>query len=163
MSQDCLELDEIDSGVLQLLQQDARNYTTREIGEHIGVSGSTVSNRISKLEDDGVILGYTIDVDFEQIGVNPKMLLVCTAPAAEREAVASEAIDIDGVVDVRTVLTGARNVHVTAIGRDIAALSTVTQALESIGLEIVDSGIVNEQHRSPFDHFGEDAVDAGSL
>ncbi|RQG90831.1 Lrp/AsnC family transcriptional regulator [Natrarchaeobius chitinivorans] len=158
MAQDGLELDETDKGILQLLQHDARNYTTKEIGDAVGVSDTTVSNRIAALESEGVIEGYTVELDFERIGVNPKMLLVCTAPASEREALAEKAIEMDGVTEVRTVLAGERNLHVTTVGRSIAELSEISQRLEGIGLDLLDSGVVKSAHRCPFDHLGDDAV-----
>jgi DNA-binding Lrp family transcriptional regulator len=143
-----------------LLQHDARNNTTKEIGERIGVSDSTVSNRIAALEERGVVRGYTVLLDYEKAGVNPKLLLVCTAPANERDELAREAIDTENVVDVRKVLGGERNVHVTAVGRTVSELSATTTAIEELGLTIVDSGLVNGEYHNPFDDFGTDTVDS---
>ena len=159
MDQDSLTLDETDRAILQVLQHDARHATTEEVGDAVGVSRATVSKRIADLEEAGVIQDYTVRLDYDRIGVNPKMLLVCTVPAAERERYGEEAIDLDGVIDVRTVLTGERNLHVTVVGREMRELSTVCQRLEELGVDIVDSGVVRSEHRSPFDHFGEAAVD----
>ncbi|WP_312908269.1 Lrp/AsnC family transcriptional regulator [Natronosalvus caseinilyticus] len=50
------ELDSVDKGILYLLQEDARNNTTNAIGEQVGVSSSTVANRITKLEENGEII-----------------------------------------------------------------------------------------------------------
>ena len=160
MSQEELELDETDRGILQILQHDARRFTTQEIGDRVGVSGSTVSNRVADLEEAGVIRGYTVLLDFDQAGVNPTQLLVCTASAPEREALAEEAAEMSNVVDVRTVLSGKRNVHVTVVGRDVSELAEATEQLEAIGLTIVDSGIVNAEYHNPFDGFGTDAVES---
>lgn len=37
-------VDNVDMGILHLLQQDARSNTTSMIGEEVGVSSSTVGN-----------------------------------------------------------------------------------------------------------------------
>lgn len=55
MSSGAYELDEVDRGILYLLQKDARHNTNKEIGDAVGVSPGTVRNRIENLEEAGVI------------------------------------------------------------------------------------------------------------
>lgn len=159
MAQDELELDEIDRGILQLLQRDARHNTTTEIGEALDVSHSTVSSRIQALEDSDVIDGYTVNINFDRVGVNPKLLVVADVPAPEREPLAREAIDMDGVTAVRSVLNGRRNLHLTIVGREIRELARISGHLEDQGIDIIDTGVVRLERRRPFDHFGEAAFE----
>ena len=63
---DCM-LDETDRRILSVLQRDART-SMRKISEEVGVSLGTVSNRVRKLEEAGVVLGYTVLLDPEKIG-----------------------------------------------------------------------------------------------
>ena len=158
MPQDEFELDDIDRGILQLLQQDARNATVTSIGEALGIAHSTVSTRIDALEDRGVIQGYTVTLDLDRAGVNPTMLVVCDVPATEREALAETVIDLEGVTGVRTVLAGTRNLHATVVGREVRELSRACQRIEETGADIVDTGVVKVQYRQPFDHFGTDPL-----
>ena len=52
-------MDTLDQQILSLLRQDARlNVAT--VASKLGVSRGTVTNRIRKLEDSGVIVGYTV-------------------------------------------------------------------------------------------------------
>jgi DNA-binding Lrp family transcriptional regulator len=52
-------MDTLDQQILSLLRQDARmNVAT--VASKLGVSRGTVTNRIRKLEDGGVIVGYTV-------------------------------------------------------------------------------------------------------
>lgn len=52
-------MDTLDQQILSLLRQDARmNVAT--VASKLGVSRGTVTNRIRKLEDTGVIVGYTV-------------------------------------------------------------------------------------------------------
>jgi len=60
-------LDETDRRILSVLQRDART-SMRKISEEVGVSLGTVSNRVHKLEEAGVIRGYTVLLDPEKIG-----------------------------------------------------------------------------------------------
>ncbi|MEO5660629.1 MAG: Lrp/AsnC family transcriptional regulator [Polaromonas sp.] len=52
-------MDEIDHQLLSLLRQDAR-LTVAALAGKLKVSRGTVSNRIRRLEDDSVIVGYTV-------------------------------------------------------------------------------------------------------
>jgi DNA-binding Lrp family transcriptional regulator len=54
-------MDETDHQLLSLLRQDAR-LSIADLSHKLGVSRGTVTNRITKLEDQGVIVGYTVRV-----------------------------------------------------------------------------------------------------
>jgi DNA-binding Lrp family transcriptional regulator len=54
-------MDSTDLKLMALLRQDARaNVAT--LAKKLGVSRGTVSNRVKKLEDEGVIVGYTVQL-----------------------------------------------------------------------------------------------------
>jgi DNA-binding Lrp family transcriptional regulator len=52
-------MDTLDQRLMGLLRTDAR-ATVATLAHKLGVSRGTVTNRIKKLEDDGVIVGYTV-------------------------------------------------------------------------------------------------------
>ncbi len=52
-------MDETDHQLISLLRQDAR-LSVAALAIRLGVSRGTVTNRIRKLEDDNVIVGYTV-------------------------------------------------------------------------------------------------------
>ena len=60
-------LDEIDKKIIRVLEDDART-SLRKISELVKVSLGTVSNRVKKMEKNGVIKGYSVILDPDQIG-----------------------------------------------------------------------------------------------
>lgn len=60
-------IDDTDRRILAVLQEDART-SLRGIAEQVGVALGTVSNRVKRMEEMGVIQGYTVVLDAERIG-----------------------------------------------------------------------------------------------
>ena len=60
-------IDEIDGKIITLLQQDAR-LSNAALAERVGLTTSTVHERVKKLERKGIIKGYTATVDHELLG-----------------------------------------------------------------------------------------------
>lgn len=110
------DLDDIDWSILYLLQRDARDTTAQEIAETAGVSASTVRNRIDRLEADGIIKGYHPEIDYEAANLPLQVTFVISAPPAELPDLSEDIRGIQGVIDVREMLTGRRNVHVDVVG-----------------------------------------------
>ena len=52
-------MDDVDRRLVALLRRDGR-ATVAALAEALGVSRGTVTNRMAKLEDSGVIAGYTV-------------------------------------------------------------------------------------------------------
>lgn len=62
-----LTLDGVDATLLKLLDQDGR-LSLVELAKAVGTSAPTVSERLRKLEREGVIRGFTLDVDTRALG-----------------------------------------------------------------------------------------------
>lgn len=60
-------MDEIDQRILRELQADAR-LSHQELGERVGLSPSPCARRIRRLEADGVIKGYSAQIDEAKMG-----------------------------------------------------------------------------------------------
>ena len=146
-------LDNVDQGILYHLQRDARNTTTEEIAETVGVSASTVRNRISQLEEDGIIKGYHPEIDYEAANLPLSVLFVCTAPATEQAEFVQKILAVQGVVDVREMLVGKRNIYVEVVGTSTKDITRITDTLHDAGLTIESSEIIRERHIQPFNHF----------
>jgi DNA-binding Lrp family transcriptional regulator len=149
-------LDELDRYILYVLQQDAREASSRAIAERMDVSPSTVRKRIDRLESEGVIRGYRAEVDYGRAGYQLRLQIVCTAPIPERGELASDALEVPGVVGVREVATGEDNVLVAVVAVDNDDLTRIASELAELGLEVADEQLVRDEQFTPFHEFRGD-------
>lgn len=69
--------DKFDMALLRTLVKDSRR-TLNEIGAEIGLSPTACWSRIKRLEGEGVIQRYTIDVDRNKLGYNDTVIVEVT-------------------------------------------------------------------------------------
>jgi Lrp/AsnC family leucine-responsive transcriptional regulator len=62
-----VKLDDIDRRMLEVLGADAR-VSLKELGRQVGLSSPSVSERLRRLEERGVIRAYTVDIDPQALG-----------------------------------------------------------------------------------------------
>ena len=91
------ELDDTDAKILRLLMEDARR-SYADIGDRVGLSAPSVSNRVDRLAELGVIAGFTVDVDRSRIVTGDEVLIdVETRPGRTDEVV--DALEAVGSVE----------------------------------------------------------------
>ncbi|GAA0513571.1 DNA-binding transcriptional regulator, Lrp family [Halorubrum aquaticum] len=151
-------MDEIDRRIVHALMEDARNTSAPMIAEGLNVSAGTVRNRIDRLEEAGIIRGYTATIDFERAGGRLTSLYMCTVPAAERERLALAAQSIPGVINVRVLMAGRRDLQVVAVGNDTRDLREIARSLSELDIRIEDEELVQTEIRSPYAAFGPNDV-----
>jgi Lrp/AsnC family leucine-responsive transcriptional regulator len=67
-------MDSKDRAIVEVLQEDARS-TYAQIGARVGLSASTVHDRVRKLERRGIIRGYRASVDPQSVGLDVTALI----------------------------------------------------------------------------------------
>ena len=113
-------LDDLDLEIVRILSGDGRaSYS--EISKAVGVSVSTVRNRIKNMRDTGVLhLNVWLDPYRSGLGVNATLLL--DVKAGQLEEVTAFLVGLDETGYVAT-LTGSHDVLVDVFCRDIPHLS----------------------------------------
>lgn len=149
-------VDEVDRRILHALAADARGTSAPMIAEEVDVSAGTIRNRIEQLEEAGIIQGYHAHIDYERVENRLTNLFVCTAPVGEREKLANQALDVSGVVNVRELTAGRRNVHVVAVSNDTDDLTRIATQLSGLGLAIEEENLVQQEAVQPYSPFGGD-------
>ncbi len=93
------KIDEIDKKILDILMSNSRTPFT-DIALRLNVSEGTVRKRVKRLEDQGVIREYTIDIDPSKLGYRSVTLLgLDTEPEHYLDAINS----LDALEQVRWV------------------------------------------------------------
>jgi Lrp/AsnC family transcriptional regulator, leucine-responsive regulatory protein len=113
-----LLLDETNRRLLQELQTDAR-LSLAELGRRVGLSAPAVAERLQRLESEGVIRGYRLELDPEALGY-PLMAVIRIRPAprqipkiAELSQAAPEVVECHRITGEDCYLIKA---HVRSVG-----------------------------------------------
>lgn len=138
------DLDDTDRKLLDLLRADARESVSA-LARKLYLARSTVQERLARLEERGIIAGYTIrgGVDFLErqiaahvmISVDPKVAASVTADLKKMPEVRSLAAisgTFDMMADVAAETTAKIDVVLDAIGR----LKGVQKTMSSIVLSV---------------------------
>lgn len=142
------ELDSIDEHILLNLQREGRSTIT-EMAEDLPVTGNTVRNRIEAMEEAGVITGYAAEVDYASAGLPFHFQFTCTAPIAERSRLVEAAFDIPGVLSIRELMTGQRNVVIEVVGGKQEDITRIAETLDNLGLVVVEENLVKRAETRP--------------
>lgn len=99
------DLDETDLEILSLLAADARRPYS-EIGEAVGLSGPAVSDRVSRLEETGVIQRFTLEIDRDMLRAGIPVFVQLTVPEASLDSVRDQIGDHEAVEHVFVTADG---------------------------------------------------------
>ena len=148
------DLDETDLEILSLLAEDARRPFS-EIGERVGLSGPAVSDRVTRLEETGVIQGFTVDVDRTKLRAGVPVLVDVELPvggassdgAAPLDEARECARDADAVEHVFVTAEGDLRVYARVDGR--TAREWVAGLFDGIAVDDYAVTLVDEFEWTP--------------
>lgn len=138
-------LDDLDVAILRRLNQDARK-SFRDIAREIEVSISTVSNRVKRLESEGIILGYAPLLDEKKLGYDVlavigvriskgKLLEVQRKIAREDKVV--EVYDVTGEYDSVIIARFRNTKELDAFIKKLVAMENVDRTYTQVVLNVV--------------------------
>ena len=143
------KLDEIDLRILDALQENGR-LSNVEVAERVGLSHSSCSRRIARLERDGVILGYRALTDRQKTGLSVRAYCgIIRQPDTGWQELAGELAEVEGVVSVSAV-SGDVDLMLEIVARDMQHYSMVVlRKLANIrGVSATRSSFVLEEVKS---------------
>ena len=80
-----MKLDRIDIAILECLQRDAR-MSLQELSAQVGLTASPCWTRIKRMEESGVIDGYSVRVNAEKIGLPDTVIVHVTLDSHSEDA-----------------------------------------------------------------------------
>jgi len=125
-----MKLDETNVKILKALTQDAR-MSSRQVAKQCEVSIGTALSRIKKMEDEGVIKGYTVLLDQEKLGYELTAMTEITVSKGRLLEMENEIARMPNVCCVYD-LTGLSDAAIIAKFKSREDLSRFTKHLLSL-------------------------------
>lgn len=139
------DLDETDLDILRLLVADARR-PYREIADEVGLSAPAVSDRVSRLREQGVIRRFTADLDRQQLREGVPVLVTLGVEPGAVEGVRDAASDLEAVEHLYVTVDGNVVLHANA-PRNVRGW--LEEVLDCEGIRSVDVDLLSESHWVP--------------
>jgi Lrp/AsnC family transcriptional regulator, leucine-responsive regulatory protein len=95
-------LDRTDRRILGILEKNAR-ATLAEIGREVGLSGPGAGERLRRLEEQGIVSGYRVTIDYEKAGLPIQGFLRLTTTADKYPRVLARLAETGGVLEAHHV------------------------------------------------------------
>jgi DNA-binding Lrp family transcriptional regulator len=125
-----MTVDETDVKILKTLTADAR-LSSRQISKQCNVSVGTVLSRIKKMQQEGIIRGYSILPDHEKLGYELTVVTEITVSKGRLLEMENEIARFPNVCSVYDV-TGLTDAVIIAKFKDREELSKFTKHLLSL-------------------------------
>ena len=94
-----MHLDKHDLAILRALQLNAR-ASLQELSASVGLTSSPCWTRIKRMEDAGVIQGYTVRINAEAVGLPDQLIVQLTLDSHSDEALVRFARELEAIPEV---------------------------------------------------------------
>jgi Lrp/AsnC family leucine-responsive transcriptional regulator len=126
-----MQLDELHYAILTELQADSR-LSHAEIGRRIGLTAPAVAERIKRMQNDGIIKGFSLEIDFERLGFQQQALIGLKLPNGYIDVFLKEAKSLDGIINI-THTTGEYCFFVTVAVQSTRELQRILDTIGKLG------------------------------
>lgn len=118
-----MNLDNLSYAILDELMNNSR-ITNTDLGKKVGLTSPAVAERIKKMEEAGIIKSYSIDVDYEQLGINENVIIGIDIQYCNIAKFIKEIENINGIISVMKS-TGDFCVIVHLVAKSMSKLEEV--------------------------------------
>ncbi|MFI0427914.1 Lrp/AsnC family transcriptional regulator [Mariniflexile sp. HMF6888] len=122
-----MNLDNLNWKILRCLQENARQ-SNAEIGRQVGISSPAVSERIKRMEDSGIILGYKTVVSPLDMGYQLKAIITLHAFIGKLKPFLEKVKTFDEVLNCYRI-TGNENIVMEVLLKNQKHLETFIDQL----------------------------------
>lgn len=138
-----MKLDAINYHILRLLQENAR-ISNAQISRNVGVTSPAVAERIRKMEDAGVIKGYTTKLSHYDLGYQLRAIITLRAFMGRLKAFLEKVQSFDEVTNCYRI-TGNENIVMEVVLDNQKHLEQFIDQLITYGetkTQIILSGVI---------------------
>ena len=125
-------LDDIGRQILRILQEDGR-ISFNELGRRVGLSSPAVAERVRRMEEAGIILGYRAVVDQARVGYPIMAFIRLSIPVSFLAQADELAKAIPEVLECHH-LTGSAGVILKVVVSSVGHLEEVISQMGSCGM-----------------------------
>ena len=144
---DSMAYDDVDKKILELLSGNSR-LSVRQISKIIKVSPPTISRRIRRLEEKGVIKGYVSIIEDEELGYDCRaLLLVKMSGNSDPDMIIEKMRNNDRICNLYQTV-GNYDIISTATCTKLEGLSDFIEELRTIeGIAWIDSVLITSREK----------------
>ncbi|GAA0949737.1 Lrp/AsnC family transcriptional regulator [Kribbella koreensis] len=143
-----IQLDDIDWQIIAALQDDAR-MGYRELGRQVSLTAPAVTSRVRRLEEAGVILGYSARIDPAAVGYGIEGFIhIASGGRRQSYAIAAQAEAEPRVLEDHRV-AGQSDHIIRVVAESLSALEPFVDALNDDGRPVTSLVFSSPKRWSP--------------
>jgi len=128
-------IDEVDLRILSVLVDDSK-ASLKSIGERVGLHPNVAAYRIRRLEQQGVIQRYTVQLNLEKLGLGEHVYVSASFPDfKERDGVLKEIHSIPQVSRVMSLL-GSPGLMIFIVGKDKSEVDAIITKIRNLNVKV---------------------------
>ena len=140
-----MAIDDIDKDIIRVLNNDAR-LSYREIAQMLNLSVGTVSHRVKRMEDQGVIKGYIPVVSAEKVGFDFRAIIFLNIEKGKLQDVEEKLAEFNNLIgvyditgDFDAVIVGRfeNRKHLNSFVKEIQTIEYVVRTNTSVVLAVM--------------------------
>lgn len=124
-------LDDVGWQLLGLLQEHAR-LSFKELGQRVGLAPSSVAERIHRMEEEGILLGYHAEINLEKVGLPVMAFIRMSTPGQSSARIAMLLRDMPEILECYR-LTGSEAFIMKVCVSSVKQLEVLIDQLSQYG------------------------------
>jgi len=128
-------IDDTDVNILSELVENSKTPLSK-IGKKFGLHPNVVAYRIKKMKKQGIIKDYTVELDFEKIGLNEQVYVGLSLPSnSEMDRILKQIIEIPQTMRVISSLGSPESI-ILFVGKDKSEINEAISKLRNLDVKI---------------------------
>jgi Lrp/AsnC family leucine-responsive transcriptional regulator len=124
-------VDDTDLKLLEILKENSR-LSFADLGRKINLSPSSVRERVQKMEDEGVIKKYNIEIDNKKIGYDLEAFILVKVFPGKLKYVIDKVKEFPEITSAHRI-TGNQNIHLKVVVQNQVCLQKLLDKLMQFG------------------------------